>query len=116
MTKHDSEREVKPNENLAWKSNLLALLEDWEAGEMNDTEFFEAVMEGSTPATAADGLRVIGEKAARKFDLWFTGRYGSEIPKREFVISSSRPEVHQKDGQRLQEAFHRAILDRREPL
>ncbi len=105
-------------ENLAWRKNLEALREDWEAAELSDLDFFVGVIDGSTPATAAEALVVIGERAASKFDLWFTMRFGDQIPERKlyFNFSTAKTQVGLDSQHRLREAFHRAVLNRREPL
>lgn len=95
--------------NLAWRSNLRALSDDWGDGEVTDNELFETLLDETTPATAQEALEIIGKKAAERFDLWFTFRFGDRINNLEDRERST-------SRKRLIEAYHRLVLDRREPL
>jgi hypothetical protein len=126
--------------NLAWKSHLKACSEEWQANKMDDIKFFEEIIMNATAKTAKECLEIIGEKAAGKFDHWFTMRFGNEIPKRgrwepgdtksfygpfksffgdryyRYATYKDWKERGYDPNPRVIEAFHRAVLDRREPL
>ena len=103
--------------NRAWRSYMRALAEDWSLGEIEDQMVFEDMLMTATPATARECLDILPEAARAKFDLWFTMRYGTEIPKREYLITIGYDYgARYKPDVRVIEAYHRIVLDRREPL
>tara|TARA_R110002110_G_scaffold114061_3_gene282802 strand:+ start:1087 stop:1431 length:345 start_codon:yes stop_codon:yes gene_type:complete len=101
--------------NKSWKKNLNALMEDLDAGDITRDEFCKAAYKGANPEIAAASLEYIGRKADY-FDWWFVSKYGNEIKPMVYWATSCHVDVyrdHNKD-QRLQQAFHRAVLNRRE--
>lgn len=109
--------DTQPLENLAWRSNLAAIAQDWSAGEVSSQALFEAVLEEATPSTASEALEVLGRDAASRFEHWFVARFGDSISvDHRHWVWVGRDGWKRKKRARLVEAFHRAILDRREPL
>ncbi len=102
--------------NLAWRSHLKALSDDWKLGEVEADELFKEVMREATPGAAAESLEIIGEEAASLFDHWFVARYGDkiELVTRPFWRGWLVWYDDDRPNKRVVEAFHRVILNRRE--